>query len=136
MCDKYTANLSGVSWLYTSFGERFFINLFFFLFASGFLILKNLPHYVLQWNLPLLSSSTSIISFYKIKIMDFISLFKKLTLYMKAFSMLRILWRCAVSAFSLNVTTAIYLLSCIWLFATPWTVAHQAPLTMEFSRQE
>ena len=27
------------------------------------------------------------------------------------------------------------LLSCIWLFATPWTVAHQAPLFMEFSRQ-
>ena len=23
-----------------------------------------------------------------------------------------------------------YLLSCIWLFATPWTVAHQAPLPM------
>ena len=27
-------------------------------------------------------------------------------------------------------------LSCIWLFATPWTVAHQAPLSMGFSRQE
>ena len=24
----------------------------------------------------------------------------------------------------------------IWLFATPWTVAHQVPLFMEFSRQE
>ena len=24
----------------------------------------------------------------------------------------------------------------IWLFSTPWTVAHQAPLFMEFSRQE
>ena len=23
-----------------------------------------------------------------------------------------------------------------WLFATPWTVAHQAPLSMGFSRQE
>ena len=22
----------------------------------------------------------------------------------------------------------------IWLFATPWTTAHQAPLSMEFSR--
>ena len=29
-----------------------------------------------------------------------------------------------------------YLLSCVWLFATPWTVAHQAPLSMGFSRQE
>ena len=31
------------------------------------------------------------------------------------------------------------LLSCfshVWLFATPWTVAHQAPLSMRFSRQE
>ena len=24
----------------------------------------------------------------------------------------------------------------VWLFATPWTIAHQAPLPMEFSRQE
>ena len=27
-------------------------------------------------------------------------------------------------------------LSRVWLFATPWTVARQAPLPMEFSRQE
>ena len=27
-------------------------------------------------------------------------------------------------------------LSCVRLFATPWTVAHQAPLSMGFSRQE
>ena len=27
-------------------------------------------------------------------------------------------------------------LSCVWLFATPWTVAWQAPLSMEFSRKE
>ena len=27
------------------------------------------------------------------------------------------------------------LLSCVWLFATPWIVACQAPLSMEFSRQ-
>ena len=26
--------------------------------------------------------------------------------------------------------------SCVCLFATPWTVAHQVPLFMEFSRQE
>ena len=26
-------------------------------------------------------------------------------------------------------------LSCVWLFVAPWTVAHQAPLSMEFSRQ-
>ena len=28
------------------------------------------------------------------------------------------------------------LLSRVWLFATPWTVAHQAPLSMGFPRQE
>ena len=28
------------------------------------------------------------------------------------------------------------LLSCVWLFVAPWTVAHQAPLSVEFSRQE
>ena len=27
-------------------------------------------------------------------------------------------------------------LSCVRLFMSPWTVAHQAPLSMEFSRQE
>ena len=27
-------------------------------------------------------------------------------------------------------------LCCVWLFVTPWTVAHQAPLSMGFSRQE
>ena len=26
--------------------------------------------------------------------------------------------------------------SCVWVSATPWTVAHQAPLSMGFSRQE
>ena len=28
------------------------------------------------------------------------------------------------------------MLSHVWLFATPWTVASQAPLSMQFSRQE
>ena len=27
-------------------------------------------------------------------------------------------------------------LSCVWLLATPWTAAHQAPLSVGFSRQE
>ena len=27
-------------------------------------------------------------------------------------------------------------LSCLWLFGTPWTVAHRAPLSMGFSRQQ
>ena len=28
------------------------------------------------------------------------------------------------------------MLSCVRLFATPWTVAHKAPLSIGFSRQE
>ena len=31
---------------------------------------------------------------------------------------------------------SVLVLSCVQLFATPWTVAHQAPLSMGFSRQE
>ena len=27
-------------------------------------------------------------------------------------------------------------LSCVGFFVTPWTIAHQAPVSMEFSRQE
>ena len=29
-----------------------------------------------------------------------------------------------------------YVLCCVWLFVTPWTAAHHAPLSKEFSRQE
>ena len=32
--------------------------------------------------------------------------------------------------------TVVYLLSCIWHFVTPWTVACQTPLSMGFPRQE
>ena len=35
-----------------------------------------------------------------------------------------------------SVLCCAYSLSCIQLFVTPWTVAHQAPLSMGFSRQE
>ena len=31
---------------------------------------------------------------------------------------------------------SLYSLSHVWLFVTPWTAAHQAPLSMKFSRQE
>ena len=34
------------------------------------------------------------------------------------------------------VVVVIWSLSCVQLFATPWTVAHQAPLFMGFSRQK
>ena len=35
-----------------------------------------------------------------------------------------------------NWTVKVKSLSRVWLFATPWTVAYQAPLSMGFSRQE
>ena len=37
---------------------------------------------------------------------------------------------------TLKVKVKVKLLSRVWLFVTPWTVAHQAPPSMGFSRQE
>ena len=37
---------------------------------------------------------------------------------------------------ALCVCMCVYVLSHVWLFATSWIEAHQAPLSMEFSRQE
>ena len=37
---------------------------------------------------------------------------------------------------SLYVRFVLSCFSCVQLFAAPWTVAHQAPLSMRFSRQE
>ena len=37
---------------------------------------------------------------------------------------------------SVWVSVCVQLLSRVWLFATPWTVDHQAPLSMGFPRQE
>ena len=41
---------------------------------------------------------------------------------------------CVFMYVCVNVCTC--MLSRIWLFAVPWTVAHQVPLSMEFSRQD
>ena len=43
-----------------------------------------------------------------------------------------------VTVFFLNLFDLCLLswFSCVWLFATLWTVAHQGPLSLEFSRQE
>ena len=35
-----------------------------------------------------------------------------------------------------KVKVKVQLCRCVQLFATPWIVAHQAPVSMEFSRQE
>ena len=34
------------------------------------------------------------------------------------------------------ISFCMYVLICVWLFETPWTVVHWAPLSMEFSGQE
>ena len=39
-------------------------------------------------------------------------------------------------ALILHIVVVVQLLSCVWLFVTPWTVAHQASLSMGFPRQE
>ena len=36
----------------------------------------------------------------------------------------------------INYVLFVCVLSCVRLFATPWTIALQAPLSMGFSRQE
>ena len=36
----------------------------------------------------------------------------------------------------MKVKVKVKLLSRVWLFATPWTLAYQVPLSMGFSRQE
>ena len=39
-------------------------------------------------------------------------------------------------AFALSHSTYVFVLSCVRLFVTPWTVVRKVPLSMEFSRQE
>ena len=41
-----------------------------------------------------------------------------------------------LSRITFNTKVKVKLLSCVRLFATPWTVTYQAPLSMGFSRQE
>ena len=42
---------------------------------------------------------------------------------------------CNVCIYIYN-SSSVQLISHVLLFATPWTTVHQAPLSMEFSRQE
>ena len=47
------------------------------------------------------------------------------------------LWRIHTHTIDLELDQLpLHVLSRIWLFAVPWTVAHQSPLSMAFSRQE
>ena len=42
----------------------------------------------------------------------------------------------SIHLFPITCAYVLSCFSCVWLFATLWTVAHQAPLSMGFSRQE
>ena len=46
------------------------------------------------------------------------------------------LCRCSATLTAENHTCVLSLFSRVWLFATPWSVAHQASLSMGFFRQE
>ena len=39
-------------------------------------------------------------------------------------------------SYALKMKVKVKSFSCVWLFATPWTVAYQAPPSMGFSRQQ
>ena len=43
---------------------------------------------------------------------------------------------CGPVLISIHACMRACVLSCVWLFATSWTAVHQAPLFMEFSKQE
>ena len=45
-------------------------------------------------------------------------------------------YRVIINIFLNSMWSEMKLLSHVWLFVTPWTVAYQAPPSMEFSRQE
>ena len=45
-------------------------------------------------------------------------------------------WRGVIRVFCVCALVCAQSLGCVWLSATLWTVAHQAPLSMGFSRQE
>ena len=47
-------------------------------------------------------------------------------------SLLFLLLSCRSSLYVLDVCVCMHVLSCVWLFVTPWTVAHQASLSMGF----
>ena len=42
------------------------------------------------------------------------------------------IWECP----SPSIIVVVWLLGCVWLFVTAWTIARQAPLSVEFPRQE
>ena len=45
-------------------------------------------------------------------------------------------WCLIIQTFKEVLPSSLCMLSCVRLFETPWTVAHQVPLSMEYFRQE
>ena len=53
------------------------------------------------------------------------------------FPSIRVFWRCSLNHWTVwKCLSCAQSVSCVWLFATLWTVAHQAFLYMGFYRQE
>ena len=55
------------------------------------------------------------------------------TVFTSGILLMAIPWGCCCF---LNYSLLLWFSHCVWLFWIPWIVAHQAPLSMEFSRQE
>ena len=54
----------------------------------------------------------------------------------KRFKCNKCMWMSCGASYQVWFAVVVQLLSHVFIFATPWTVAHQAPLFMGFSRQE
>ena len=77
--------------------------------------------YILLWSVWVISSSALLIR--EPRWIHSVFLFSSVTTSLSPTCCVRVLWKC-------------WSFSHVWLFATPWTAARQAPLSMEFSRQE
>ena len=67
----------------------------------------------------------SVVHLVHIDFMHFLSFILRYFVFFSCYLAILILYACVLSHFS-----------CVWLFVSWWTVAHQAPLSMRLSRQE
>ena len=80
-------------------------------------------------------------SLFVLKVIDlsfFIITFIPITEFIQIFSFVSLEKEAQIIVFRhfLYIVVVVQSLSCVQLFSTPWTVAHQAPLFMGFPRQE
>ena len=106
---------------------------FFNLLMSSFLLEKVTSILYIQWDINASIYSTYI-HVWSVMITNFyylVCLIRKINISSYSFPLttksVTCVWLCCV---------CVHVLSCVRLFATPWTVAYQASLSMDFSRQE